>query len=469
MTLKLTPLIPRGMRKERDSLGELKIPDGVYFGIQSYRASLNFPISQTTVHIELVRTYLKLKRAAAIANQKAKALDARRTNAIVRAIDELLAEDFSKHFIIDAYQAGAGTSQNMNANEVIANKANELLGKPLGSYDPVNPNDHVNMSQSTNDTYPTAMRLATLVLSRELTIELKALSRSFDKKAREFDDVLKAARTHLQDAVPIRLGQEFAAYRDAILAGLKQVRAAQNTVRELGIGGSAAGTGINVPKTYRTSVLRELKKLFEDPKLCLADNMCFAMQSQMPMMVYSNALRVTALELTRIVNDLRLLSSGPTNGLAEIQLPSTQPGSSIMPGKVNPSILEMANQVLFKVLGNDMAVAFAMQAGQLELNVMMPLMAAATLESTHIMTNMLRTLRLRSIDGIKANQERCRQYAEQTSQMATALNPILGYAKAGEIAKQALTQGKSVIQVVREEKLLNEAQIEKLLDAKKLT
>lgn len=457
------------MRKERDSLGELKIANDVYYGIQSYRASQNFQISHTSVHIELVRSYLKLKRAAAVANHKVKVLDARRTKSIVRAIDELLADDFSKHFVIDAYQAGAGTSQNMNANEVIANKANEVLGKPLGSYDPVHPNDHVNMSQSTNDTYPTAMRLSALVLSRELVNQLKLLARAFDKKAGEFDDVLKAARTHLQDAVPIRLGQEFAAYRDAITACLKQVRAAQNGLRELGIGGSAAGTGINVPKSYRLAILRELRKLFEEPKLSLADNMCFAMQSQLPMMVYSNALRLTALELTRIVNDLRLMSSGPTNGFAEIQLPSTQPGSSIMPGKVNPSILEMSNQVLFKVLGNDTTMAYAMQAGQLELNVMMPLMAAVALESTQIMTNMLHSLRTKAVDGIAANKERCRQYAEQTSQIATALNPVLGYAKAGEIAKQALREGKSVIQVVREEKLLNEAQIDKLLDPKKLT
>lgn len=457
------------MRKERDSLGELELPSNVYYGIQSYRAFQNFPVSGTQVHRELIVSYLKLKRAAAVANNKARALDARRMNAIVRAVDDLLsAPDAHKHFIVDAYQAGAGTSQNMNANEVIANKANEILKKPLGSYDPVHPNDHVNMSQSTNDSYPTAMRLATLVASRALLDELRAVSRSLARKAREFDDVLKAARTHLQDAVPIRLGQEFSAYARAIDECARLVRDSQRGLRVLGIGGSAAGTGINVPKGYRVAILRELKRLFDDDRLALSDDMCFAMQSQLPMMAYSNALRAAALELTRIVNDLRLLSSGPTNGLAEIILPPTQPGSSIMPGKVNPSILEMANQVLFKVLGNDTAMAFSMQAGQLELNVMMPLMAHLALESSAIMTNMLRALRLRCLDGIEANEDRCRQYVEQTSQIATALNPVIGYAKAGELAKEALKARRSVISLVREKKLLSEAQIKKLLDPKKL-
>lgn len=457
------------MRIEKDSLGELQIPKDAYYGIQSHRAALNFPISQTQVHPELIRGYILLKQAAAHANKAVGALDARRAGAISRAARELLKSDFRKHFIVDAYQAGAGTSQNMNANEVLANLANKLLGKPLGKYDPVNPNDHVNMSQSTNDTFPTVMRLATLTLSRALGLELRQLSKSFARKGREFDGVLKAARTHLQDAVPIRLGQEFSAYADTLARCAKLVEDSQVGLRELGIGGSAAGTGINVPKGFRPAILKELKKSFEDPQLKLAPDMCAAMQSQLPMMVYSNALRATALELTRIVNDLRLLSSGPTNGLAEIALPSAQPGSSIMPGKVNPSILEMVNQVLFKVLGNDTAMALAMQAGQLELNVMMPLMAALALESSHIMLNSLRVMRQACVDGITANVERCRKYAEHTSQIATALNPVLGYAKAGEIAKESLTTGKSIVQIVREQKLLDEGQIKRLLDPKKLT
>jgi aspartate ammonia-lyase len=457
------------MRKEKDSLGELEIPDGVYYGIQAFRASQNFPISGRQVHPELLKTYLLLKRCAARANLEAGALDQVRAEAIVHAVDALLQTDFRRHFIIDAYQAGAGTSQNMNANEVIANCANESLGKPLGSYDPVNPNDHVNMSQSTNDTYPTAMRLATISLSYGLVTEMESLRSVLSGKAAEFDHVLKAARTHLQDAVPIRLGQEFAAYAETVGQLTHLLKDAQSWLRELGIGGSAAGTGVNVPKGFRAAILRELRTTFNDPDLRPARNMCAAMQSQLPMTVYSNALRATALELTRITNDLRLLSSGPSNGLAEIFLPATQPGSSIMPGKVNPSILEMANQVFFRVLGNDATLAYSAQAGQLELNVMMPVMAHVALESTELLTTTLRTLRTRCIDGITANEARCLMYAEHTSQIATALNRILGYEKAGEIAKESVATGKSIVELVREKGLLTEEQIPKLLDPRALT
>ncbi|MBI3544356.1 MAG: aspartate ammonia-lyase [Deltaproteobacteria bacterium] len=459
-------------RIEKDSLGELAIPADAYFGIQSYRAARNFPISGTQVHPELLASYLKLKRAAARANQAVGALDPKRARAITRAADELLAEkpeELARHFVVDAYQAGAGTSQNMNANEVLANKANELLGHALGAYDPVHPNDHVNMSQSTNDTYPTALRLATLALAGPLVEELDALAEVFAKKARKFDGVLKAARTHLQDAVPIRLGQEFAAYADTVARCARLVDDARTGLRELGIGGSAAGTGINVPKGYGPAIVKELRRAFRDPRLEQARDLRAAMQSQLPVMVYSNALRAAALELTRIVNDLRLLASGPSTGLAELRLPSTQPGSSIMPGKVNPSILEMVNQVLFKVLGNDSGLAFAMQAGQLELNVMMPVMAQLVLESSAIMAKALAQLRLRCVEGIDANRERCRAYAENTTQIATALNPVLGYGRAGELAKEALATGKSVVELVREKKLLTEKQIRSLLDPKKLT
>lgn len=457
------------MRIEKDSLGELSIPDDVFYGIQSFRASKNFPISGTQVHPQLIRSFLLLKKAAAKANQAAGALDEKKTAAITTAVDELLKDNYLKHFIVDAYQAGAGTSQNMNANEVIANKANVLLGGKLGAYDHVHPNDHVNMSQSTNDTYPTAMRLATLVLSKELVNELQRFSNAFKQKAQEFDLVIKSGRTHLQDAVPIRLGQEFSAYQKTIEHLIGLVIHSQDYLRELGIGGSAAGTGINVPKGFREAIIMELKHDFEDSDLTLSDNMCAAMQSQLPMTIYSNALRACALELTRITNDLRLLSSGPANGLGEINLPSTQPGSSIMPGKVNPSILEMANQVFFKVLGNDQAMAFANQAGQLELNVMMPVMAQLALESSMILTNTLKTMRELCISGITANKETCEKYASQTSQIVTALNPVIGYTKAGELAKESIKSKKTVIELVKEQKLLTDKQIKDLLDPKKLT
>ena len=457
------------MRIEKDGIGELAIPDDVFYGIQSFRASKNFPISGTQVHSEMLKTFLLLKQAAAVANTSAGVLAYEKSQAISNAVDLLLSTDYQKHFIVDAYQAGAGTSQNMNANEVIANQANLLMGGKLGVYDFIHPNDHVNMSQSTNDAYPTAMRLATLSLSKGLVVELQKLSHAFADKASEFDLIIKAGRTHLQDATPIRLGQEFHAYKTTIDHLIEVFIHAQDYLRELGIGGSAVGTGINVPKGFRESIISELRMSFEDDDLTLADDMCSAMQSQLPMMIYSNALRASALELTRICNDLRLLSSGPANGLGEINLPETQPGSSIMPGKINPSILEMANQVCFKVLGNDQAMAYSLQAGQLELNVMMPVMAQLALESTHIFTNTLKTLRELCISGITANAEQCEKYAAQTGQIVTALNPVIGYAKAAELIKESLRTKKSVIELVRAQKLLTEEEIKDLLDPMKLT
>ncbi|MBY0412676.1 MAG: aspartate ammonia-lyase [Bdellovibrionales bacterium] len=457
------------MRIESDGLGELAIPDEVYYGIQSFRASKNFPISGTQVHDELIKIFIKLKKSAAIANQKTQVLDLEKSRAITEACDRLLEEDYKKHFIIDAYQAGAGTSQNMNANEVIANKANVLLGGKLGVYDHIHPNDHVNMSQSTNDTYPTVMRLATLTLSKNLLREMILLKGALKNKSLEFDLIIKSGRTHLQDATPIRLGQEFQAYETTIEKLIEVIINAQEYLRELGIGGSAVGTGINVPKGFRNEILNELQNALEDDALYLAKDMCSSMQSQLPMMIYSNGLRLISLELTRICNDLRLLSSGPSTGLAEIKLPSTQPGSSIMPGKVNPSILEMANQVFFKVLGNDQAMAFALQAGQLELNVMMPVMAQLALESTHILTNALKTLRELCINGIIADKERCEHFASSTSQIVTVLNPIIGYTKAAELAKRSIKEKKSIIDLVRLEGLLSDDAIKEILNPMKLT
>lgn len=457
------------MRTEKDGLGTLLIPEDAYYGIQSFRASKNFPISGTQVHHELIKTFIRVKKACAIANHKAGALELEKSAAITQSCERLLSEDYAKHFIVDAYQAGAGTSQNMNANEVIANKANVLLGGKLGVYDHIHPNDHVNMSQSTNDTYPTVMRLSALTLSKELLREMILLSHALKHKAQEFDLVIKSGRTHLQDATPIRLGQEFEAYAVTMEKLIELQMSAQTYLRELGIGGSAVGTGINVPKHFREHVIAELKSDFEDEDLMLAPNMCAAMQSQLPMMIYSNALRASALELTRMCNDLRLLSSGPSTGLNEIKLPETQPGSSIMPGKVNPSILEMVNQVCFKILGNDQGMAYSLQAGQLELNVMMPVMAQMTLESTHILTNALKTLRELCINGISANTKQCEKYASSTSQIVTALNPIIGYAKAAELTKRSLSEDKTIIDLVKEEGLLSDEEIKELLDPMKLT
>lgn len=463
------------MRIESDSIGRLEIPDDAYYGIQSFRASHNFQISGTQIHSSLTKSYFVVKKAAALANKKTGALDSSIADAIAAAVDELLKLDFhdpalnQKYFIVDTYQAGAGTSQNMNVNEVIANKANEIMGHELGSYKSIHPNDHVNMSQSTNDTYPTAMRLATLSLSHELVSEMTFFSSTLEHKEQEFDSILKAGRTHLQDAVPIRLGQEFGAYKATVDQLIDLLQEAQNSLRVLGIGGSAVGTGINVPMGYRDSIIEELQILCHDKELSLAPNMVQAMQSQLPMMIYSNALRAAALELTRIMNDLRLMSSGPNTGLAEIILPQSQPGSSIMPGKINPSLLEMGNQVFFKVLGNDNAMAYALQAGQLELNVMMPLMAQLCLESTHLMKNALRSIRERCLSGIKANAEQCEEYLGRTSQIVTALNPIIGYEKAAELAKMAIKDNISVLDIIKKNKILTDKQFKTLLNLRAMT
>jgi aspartate ammonia-lyase len=451
-------------RKEKDDLGTLEIPSDKYFGIQSYRALKNFPISGTQVHPELIRCYLLLKKAAAITNEKVNALPQHLSKTIIVAIDELLEKGFLEHFIVDTYQAGAGTSQNMNINEVIANKANELLGFSLGSYSPIHPNDHVNMSQSTNDTYPTAMRLACLTLSHQLVNELDQTNLILLKKSDEFMPIIKSGRTHLQDAVPIRLGEEFSGYSQTIKELKNQILLAQESLRFLGIGGSACGNGVNVPKNYSQLIVDELRILFQDSELKNSKNLFSAMQSQLPMMIYSSALREVALELTRMLNDWRLLASGPQNGFAEIQLPAVQPGSSIMGGKVNPSMLEMTNQVCFKVIGNDHAMAFALQAGQLELNVMMPLMAHLALESTQLLINALHVLRPFCLEGMTANSERCHLYAQNTSQLATIFNPLLGHDRVALLVQQANLDKKNILQLIREQNLLSEEQIAKCLE-----
>jgi aspartate ammonia-lyase len=348
-------------RVEHDSLGDIEVPADALYGAQTLRAVRNFPISGKTARPELIRAYLRIKAAAAKANQACGALTEETARLIGRAVDELLTlpdESLPAHFPVDPYQAGAGTSQNMNANEVVANVANRIAGRALGSYSPIHPNDHVNRSQSTNDSFPTAMRLAILEASGPLVSELELLAHSLSVKAHEWAAIPKSARTHLQDAVPMRLGQEFAAYSRTVRKCAHWVAMARDELRELGIGGSAAGTGLTVPPGYTVAIVRELEKLASE-KLRVAADLCEAMQSQSPVSYYSSMLRLTALELTRICNDLRLMASGPMTGLAELLLPAVQPGSSIMPGKVNPSILEMANQAWFHVLGHDQTVAYA--------------------------------------------------------------------------------------------------------------
>ena len=441
------------MRKEKDSLGFKELPANVYYGVQTARAVENYPISGMRAHPTLIRAFGMVKRAAAEANKALDLVDAKRADAIIAASQEVIDGKWNQEFVVDVFQAGAGVSFHMNTNEVIANRANEILGGKLGEYQHIHPNDHVNYGQSTNDVFPTGMRLATLLELEKLYPVLDSLASACEAKGREFDDVMKSGRTHMQDAVPIRLGQEFAAYGLAIRKASENIRRNSENLRELGLGGSAVGTGINTHPHYREKAVASLANI-SGQKLTPAKDMRWAMQSNSPMGEVSAALRNLALEIIRISNDIRLISSGPNTGFAEINLPGLQPGSSIMPGKINPVMPELAAMVSFQVVGNDTAVALAVQAGQLELNVM---------------TNMLRQFTDKCIAGITVNRDRCNFYAQSTVSLATALNPYIGYAKAAEIVKESVATGKSIIEIARSKGLLSEKEIAEILDPKRMT
>jgi aspartate ammonia-lyase len=455
-------------RLEKDSIGPKEIPANVYYGIQTARAVENYPISGMRAHPTLIAAFGMVKEAAAEANKELGLVDAKRADAIISAAKEVEHGNWNQEFVVDVFQAGAGVSFHMNSNEVIANRAVEILGGTLGDYSIVHPNDHVNYGQSTNDVFPTGMRLATLLELEKLYPVMDGLVKALDAKGKEFHDILKSGRTHMQDAVPMRLGQEFAAYAGAIRRAETAIRAASDSLRELGLGGSAVGTGINTHPDYREKAIRNLARI-SGQKLSPADDMRYAMQSNFAMAAVSSALRNLALEVIRISNDLRLLASGPNTGFAEINLPALQPGSSIMPGKINPVIPELAAMVAFQVVGNDVAVAMAVQAGQLELNVMMPTMSYSVMQSITIMTNMLRQLDQKCVAGITANKNRCNFYVQATVSLATALNPYIGYAKAAEIAKEAVATGRSIIEIAREKKLLSEQEITDILDPVRMT
>ncbi|HEX5235865.1 MAG TPA: aspartate ammonia-lyase [Silvibacterium sp.] len=455
-------------RREKDSLGFVEVPARAYYGAQTARAVENYPISGMRAHPELIRAIGMVKQAAAEANRDLGLVDKERAGAIVSAAREVIDGKLTAEFVVDVFQAGAGVSFHMNSNEVIANRANEVLGGKLGEYAKVHPNDHVNYGQSTNDVFPTAMRLATLLDLETLYPVLDELAASFAAKAKEFDGVMKSGRTHMQDAVPVRLGQEFAAYGLAVEKGRKFLETAADSLRELGLGGSAVGTGINTHPEYRAKAIANLARI-SGQRLVPAEDMRWAMQSNACMGEVSAALRGIALEVIRISNDLRLLSSGPNTGFAEIYLPSLQPGSSIMPGKINPVMPELAAMVSFQVIGNDATVAYAVQAGQLELNVMMPAMAYNVLQSITILANMLRVFNERCVRGITANAERCDFYAQSTVSLATALNPYIGYAKAAELVKESIASGESIISLARKKKLLSEKDISEILDPARMT
>ena len=456
-------------RIEKDTLGEVRVPAAAYWGAQTQRAVENFPISGLRAHPALVRAHVAVKLAAARANCRLGKLDPKPAKAIEDACEEVLGGKLLDQWVVDVFQAGAGTSFNMNANEVLANRANELLGRPLGSYQPVHPNDHLNMSQSTNDTFPTAMHLAAILLGGEVLAALGGLADALATKGREFDGITKSGRTHLQDAVPIRLGQEFAAYAEAVRRAGAALDRALDDCREPALGGSAAGTGLNTHhENYAATAILHLARA-SGVILRPAKDLRHAMQSMAPMAGVSAALRNLALELTRIANDLRLLASGPRTGLAEIRLPAVQPGSSIMPGKVNPSMAECLNMVAMQVVGNDAAVALATQAGQLELNVMMPLIAHNVLFSIEILRSAMKAFTIRCVRGIEADAERCRGYFESSAGLATLLNEHIGYAKAAEIAKLSVKTGKTLRELILEKGLMTREELEKALDPKRVT
>ena len=450
-------------RREEDFLGEMQVPADAYFGIQTWRAAQNFQISGLRSQPVFNRVFAQIKKAAALTHKELDALDPEVADAIVSAADEVIAGRHEDQFVVDVFQAGAGTSHHMNVNEVLANRASELLGGERGTYEKVHPNDDVNMGQSTNDVFPTAIRLAALLRGLDLVAEMRRLAKALEAKAREFAGIAKSGRTHLQDAVPVTLGQEFGAYAEAVDHAADHIEEQFDALRGLGIGGTAAGTGLNAVRGYRERVVEILSEL-TGLDLRPAPDLFEAMQSMAPFTRLSGALRNTAVEVNRISNDLRLLSSGPTTGLGEIELPAVQPGSSIMPGKVNPVVAECMNMICFQVIGNDSCVTHAAEAGQMELNVMMPIIKFNLLWSLKILTNGCRMLRERCVEGIEAHRDRCRAYLDGTIGLATVLNPVIGYHQAGEIAREAAESGRSIREVVLERDLLSEEELDRLLE-----
>jgi aspartate ammonia-lyase len=453
---------------EKDPLGELGVPSDALYGVQTLRAVQNFPISGLKPLPAFVDAVVRIKRAAAITHKETGRLDAKLADAIIEAADEVLSGQHREHFVVDPYQAGAGTSHNMNINEVLANRANELLGAKRGEYKPVHPNDHVNMAQSTNDVIPTAIRLASITELPRLQQAFENLISAFEAKGHEFDDVMKSGRTHLQDAMPIRLGQEFTAYAGSLRRSLQRVVQAADYLRDLGIGGSAVGTGVNVEPEYPAIMVRELAKS-AGVEVREGKNRIQLMQSMGDAAAFSSQLKVLALDLSKIASDLRILASGPRTGLDEVRLPAVQPGSSIMPGKINPSIPEMVNQVCFQVFGNDACVSIAAEHGQLELNVMMPVIAHNILLSMRILTSTANVLADKCVKGIEANVEMCAYWVERSAALATALAPQIGYARAAEISKQSVKENVLIRDLVKREKILPESEIDEVLDLRKMT
>ena len=455
-------------RVQRDSLGDVKVPVGVYYGAQTQRAVENFPISGLRLPRRFIRAQGIIKYSAAFANKTAGELDQKIADAIMEAANEVIEGKWDNQFVVDVYQAGAGTSQNMNANEVIANRAIELLGGTIGDTSLVHPNDHVNMAQSTNDTIHVAINIAaTEAVIHDLFPVLDEFITTLDQKGNDFYHIIKSGRTHLQDAVPMRLGQEFYGYRETIVEAKKAIQESQDLLLQIGLGGNAVGTGINAHPDYARFAI---SKIAERTGLSFkeANQRFMFMQNTQGAIKLSGALKNLAIHLIKIASDLRLLSSGPRTGFAEITLPPVQPGSSIMPGKVNPVMAEMMNMIGSQVIGNDATITSAGQASQLELNVMMPVIGYNLLHSIQILANGVKVFNDRSVKGIVANEERCAELMERSLALATALNPAIGYDKAAEVSKKAYATGKTVREVVKEEGLLTDEEIEQYLDVSKM-
>jgi fumarate hydratase class II len=441
-------MISESFRVEKDSLGELRVPAEALYGAQTQRAVENFPISGLHPWRAFIWSMATIKRAAAEVNRDLGLLDDERAGAIVKAAQEVIDGKWDDQFVVDPFQAGAGTSHNMNVNEVIANRATLVLGGRLGEYH-VHPNDHVNMAQSTNDTIPTAIRLGCLWRLDELLGALDDLVNALDTKADEFDDIVKSGRTHLQDAVPVRMGQEFGAYAMAIRRDAERIRRAAEGLRRLGIGGTAVGSGLNAHPQYHARMVRKLSEL-TGLELHKSDNLFESMQSMSDAADFSASLRTLALTLIRIANDFRLLSSGPSTGLSEIRLPAVQPGSSIMPGKVNPVMAEMLNQSMFHIIGCDTTIALAVQAGQLELNVMMPVIAHNLFEMMQVTIGAVTAFTERAMKGLAANREKAEGWLAKNAIVVTALNPLIGYAQGAALVKEALARNAAIKEVALE-------------------
>ncbi len=458
-----------GFRIEKDSMGEREIPNSAYYGIQTLRAIENFPISGIKPLATYVDACLLIKKATATANGELDCIPKDISKAVVQATNEILAGELRDQFVVDVYQAGAGTSHHMNINEVLANRALEILGEEKGNYAKVSPNDHVNYGQSTNDVIPTAIRVGgILALEHSLYPALEGAIATLKAKAAEFQDVVRSGRTHMQDAVPVRLGENFRAWEYILTGHQDRIKAAAQELAVLGLGGSATGTGLNTHPQYRFRVAEILSDYLQQP-VTSAPHLMAAMQSMAPFVAVSSSIRNLAQDLVKISHDLRLLDSGPKTGLKEIQLPPVQPGSSIMPGKYNPVMAEMTSMVCFQVMGYDSAIAFAAQAGQLELNVMMPMIAYDLIHSIEILGNTLEALDTKCLQGITAFSERCADYAEGSLALVTALNTHIGYLNAAAIAKESLETGKSLRQLVLERDLMSEKTLNEVLDLKKMS